>query len=49
MATQRFHHNQKSTGEMSDLEKLIVVLLVVGLLGIGGVVYKASHGSKTDA
>ena len=40
---------KKSTGEMSDLEKLIVALLVVGLLGIGWVVYKASQGSKSDA
>ena len=40
---------KKSTGETSDLEKLIVALLVVGLLGIGWVVYKASQGSKSDA
>ena len=43
------HTAKKSTGEMSDLEKLIVALLVVGLLGIGGVVYKASHGSKSES
>merc|ERR1719180_243304 len=30
------HTAKKSTGGMSDLEKLIVALLVVGLLGIGG-------------
>merc|ERR1719234_1965956 len=40
---------KKSPGGMSDLEKLIVALLVVGLLGIGGVVYKANHSSKSDA
>merc|ERR1719234_655321 len=43
------HTAQKSTGEMSDLEKVIVLLLVFGLLGIGGVVYRSSHSSKSDA
>merc|ERR1719180_334599 len=43
------HTAKKSTEGMSDLEKLIVVLLVVGLLGIGGVVFKASHGSKSES
>ena len=39
---------KKSGGEMSDLEKMVVALLVLGLLGLGGLVYKASRGSKSD-
>ena len=39
---------KKSSGEMSDLEKVVVALLVLGLLGIGGVVYKASRATKSD-
>merc|ERR1719167_869963 len=39
---------KKSSGEMSDLEKMVVVLLVIGLLGLGGLVYKASRSSKPN-
>ena len=42
------HTAKKSSGGMSDLEKLVVALLALGLLGIGGLVYKASRGSKSE-
>merc|ERR1719430_1387829 len=42
------HTAKKSSGGMSDLEKLVVALLALGLLGIGGLVYKASRGAKSD-
>ena len=42
------HTAPKSSGGMSDLEKLVVALLALGLLGIGGLVYKASRGPKSD-
>merc|ERR1719341_169181 len=39
---------KKSSGGMSDLEKVVVALLALGLLGIGGLVFKASRASKSD-
>merc|ERR1719158_2828439 len=43
------HTTKKSDGGMSGLEMVVVALLVLGLLGIGRAVYKASRGSKSDA
>ena len=43
------HTTKKSDGGMSGLEMVVVALLVLGLLGIGRAVFKASRGSKSDA
>merc|ERR1719275_441330 len=37
---------KKSSGGMSDLEKVVVALLALGLLGIGGLVFKGSRASN---
>merc|ERR1719222_902159 len=39
---------KKSSGGMSALEKVVVALLALGLLGSGGLVFKASRASKSD-
>ena len=42
------HTTKLNGGRMSDLEKVVLALLIVGLLGIGGVIFKASRASMSD-